>query len=814
MIILVVQRFSQWLTGRIKHVLLLSLMSFIAFQTPVVQAKLNEDDPALSAILSAIHLLLLDDTPGGPVKLGFDSLNSHHYGYNYGQGNYKDGLTLHFDAQSEPVTICFDAVDVQVGELTIELNSLQIDVLTSGHQCLTFQPNETHAGENNLTFIHHRPGERWGIHDILHDYERKHWLSLPSLTENEWNNLAVRKTLQVFAFGGHATDAQIQTWADMPADVAIKEMLNFEPHNLKLSPLPSGEKYPEPASLDGTFWGFRTYLGDLNSNLPIELHAVEEDNYERIGLRVDNYNTQGAWSRMATTRGLNPFRQKIGYWETNYHMAVNLDAAVTHRQLTYYYDTIMNAHEAGLPYKTVIAEAAKSAAVAMQYAHNENRWVQDSINGGYQNGPFICECNEDFAREIHQLFFGILGEQDPLGLSHHEDVTIPETAKALTDMRVDYDDDNERLPEVITFQTEYHHIEQVNVLNRMINGADAAAKIDHIADIAIAHPESLATLPILIVSGLADDDLSVDEQTQLRAAWASMPSKNFLEFVQAYAVSKLFHAPDRVKYFPSIDRFIYIANKLIHDNTEALLDLYDIASTYTPDRSFVAENVEVFRPLHNVFGGQTGVEASDAPVVMENNYNRFVVREYKQARTDCDDCDNGAPWLKDWAKIIPKQAGVYRADDVAQWLWQHFVGDGGKYYGAVERAHLVALMATDRDLNQLYCVQERRIAEGIVPSQSDINHNRTPLELLERDGPNPYRCDDELSAAEIVLLEKGFTTAELQATDMAALIDEMGNRIIDLESVDAHDREEANREIGQGINFILATPFIMAEEAQ
>jgi len=52
---------------------------------------------------------------------------------------------------------------------------------------------------------------------------------------------------------------------------AIKEMLNFEPHNFKLSPLAIGEKYPETASLDGTFWGFREYMSDLGSNLPIEI---------------------------------------------------------------------------------------------------------------------------------------------------------------------------------------------------------------------------------------------------------------------------------------------------------------------------------------------------------------------------------------------------------------------------------------------------------------------------------------------------------------------------------------------------------------
>jgi len=248
-------------------------------------------------------------------------------------------------------------------------------------------------------------------------------------------------------------------------------MLNFEPHNLKLSPLAIGEKYPESTSLDGTLWGFREYLSNNSSNLPIPVFD-DNGNNTRQRFSVDNYDLQGSWVRMATTRGLNPFRQKIGLWETNYHLAVNLDAGVTSRQLTGYYDVIMNAHASGLPYQKVIAAAAKSAAVTRQYDHavqnasvrseDANMWVP-TVNRDLpwnQQLDFTkmhCQCNEDFAREIHQLFFGILGTED---LTHHEDVTIPETAKALTDMRVPYDNVNERFPDVVEFGTEYHHTDR------------------------------------------------------------------------------------------------------------------------------------------------------------------------------------------------------------------------------------------------------------------------------------------------------------------------------------------------------------------
>jgi len=803
----------------------------------------------VAAVLNVINFLLFDETPGGPIDIELGQADNGSYGYRYGQGNYKESLEIHFEGQTQDITMCFNGVDVQSGEINIELNGSLIGTLQSGENCFTFTVSQQQAN-NVLTFIHNNPGDRWGINNIGYNIVDKRWLTLPVLSRDEWDNLAVRKVLQVFAFGGHATDTQIQIWAAMDPKDAIKEMLNFAPHNSKLSPLPPGEKYAQTVTLDGTFWNFREHMSSLSSNLPM---ALDANNHERLSLGVDNYNSQGAWARMTLARGFNPFRQKIGYWETNYHMAVNLDTAVTNRQLTYYYDVIMNAHAAGLPYHQVIAVAAKSAAVAAQYGHGvgntnkrtieDNRWVPRKIdvnntpNNPYDDdlGELYCECNEDFAREIHQLFFGIFGEQDPMGLQHHEDVTIPETAKALTDMRLIYlAAPLSRFPEVIDFQTEFHHVGPVDILNTVITGANASQKIDAIANVAIRHPESLANLPVWIIAGLAEDDISPQDKARIRAAWAAMPdlNKNFLEFIQAYAVSDLFHAPDRVKYFPSIDRMMYIGNKLVLNNIEALSDEYNVGASWTEARSFAAENVEVFVPLHNVFGGQTGIEASDAASVMENNYNRFTQNAWAQHRSHCEPdpeynrtCDNHAAWYKDWGSVIPKTGGNYKVEDVAAWLWRHFVSDGGKNYTDVERAHIVSILATRSGLNQLYCVQQRRIAEGIEPSSGDINNNRTPLELLERDNPwvegTERRCDrdlyivgDPIIDAENALLEHGFTSAELQNGPMAPIVDEMANRMLALDSNDLNDRRSANEKIGRAINFILATPFIMAQEAR
>jgi hypothetical protein len=58
----------------------------------------------------------------------------------------------------------------------------------------------------------------------------------------DWNTTAVRRVLHTFAYGGFASDAQIQTWADMTPQMAIAEMLTFAPANDRLSP-------PEPDNI-------------------------------------------------------------------------------------------------------------------------------------------------------------------------------------------------------------------------------------------------------------------------------------------------------------------------------------------------------------------------------------------------------------------------------------------------------------------------------------------------------------------------------------------------------------------------------------
>ena len=205
-------------------------------------------------------------------------------------------------------------------------------------------------------------------------------LGLPIVSEDEWDDTAVRKVLHTFAYGGHATDEQIAAWADMQPDQAIVEMLTFEEHNLLLSPV-TDSNYDQLDKRDGTLRG----LGEFwSSDDP--LNGVPQESREKY--QIDKRGTDLIWVRAATSRGLNPFRQKIGLWETNYHLVANMDATVSSLQIIQYYDDIMAALETGTPYQDVLTIAATSSAIATQYGHFRKR---------FRNG--ICFCNEDLSRE-------------------------------------------------------------------------------------------------------------------------------------------------------------------------------------------------------------------------------------------------------------------------------------------------------------------------------------------------------------------------------------------------------------------------------
>jgi len=556
-----------------------------------------------------------------------------------------------------------------------------------------------------------------------------------TVSDQIWDETAVRRVLHTFAYGGQTTEDVIRQLANMPPEEAIKHILSFKNVNLTISnPVNTTQLWQKT---DGTLRGLGEFWSSDDQN-----NEVPKKQRNKYAI-TDRVRVDIIWLRATVSRGLNPFRQKIGLWETNYHMATNLNSAVNQRQMLRYYDDILNSL-AETPYHQTLSIAATSAAIALQYGHHRNV---------HKKGK--CQCNEDFAREYHQLFFGILGKDDPV---FHEEVTIKNTAKALTDMKVKHLGKGRGWTDEVTFGTKQHWPGPLNILQSLNTGSTALERIESLSKLAIFHPESLENLPVIIVRGLADDNLDEADLAEIRAAWAAMPDKNLLSFLRAYAISTQFHDPSRVKYLSSLDRRMLINSQMILNNAE--INYYSLAAHLHGEQAYP------FKPKHNVFGGQTGAEAASSPDLFRNHYNSVTERQYQFTKVKQEN------WRKDWTLVIPK-AGTnrYQVEKVGEFLWNRFIGDGLKNYATLERTYVNALLATGHDW-----------AYWVAPNA----------------------------------LERVFTTQELETVPelLALRADFAEERMIALGMKDEGQRQEANRRIGLAISFIVGTPYIFAQEGR
>lgn len=760
-----------------------------------------------------------------------------------------DPAVLEFDRQAEGVELCFDLSGSSIpnsGAIQIMLNGVAQTARLGKDNCFVV-PVGQQRGQNFVTVSIAGQGARLVLRRIeLAQSNPIDELGLPTSSRGSWNNRAVRKVLKIFAYGGHATDAQIQTWADMPAREAIGEMLNFNEYNPRLSPLIAddrvagyGEIYSRPGN--GTFGGFIDYISD-----PASTHPLSQRDRNFFKLSERRFGISETFQRFMVVRGLNPFRQRIGFWETNYHLAVNLNAGVQDRQMQFYYDEVMNAHAENRPYYEVIGVAAKSAAVATQYGHRFNDWDEREQ---------ICFCNDDFAREVHQLFYGIFGLDDP---DEHENVTIKQTARLLTGMGVNRDGNvldtvvNFDTPETNERRQPQHHEGPVTVLGQSIAGRTAAEKLDNLMPISMQHPESLENLPIMIVEVLADNNLSEASKNRLRNAWAALGvERRFLDYIHAYAISRVFHSPEQVKFFTSFDRAFYTANRYNISQAEAL---YSGRGNLELRVNFGKENRTQFRddkagttfePLNNVFGGQTAQEAAGSQLVFEGNFNRIAADreiDYRNRyRTRCGSCNNGNAYFKDWSQVIPPENGGYTADYVARWMWRHIVGHLDDYT-ELERAHLVSIIGansiestadvTERfaenrfwDLNYLLCIRADKLDRGeTVNGLYDIMGNPN-LPDGGDNAPWSSRCNinrvDPHSPAEREAFNLVVTADMVRNTPyIRDLVNELGTSPVRLKQrasggLNEEDagfiRLRANERIQAAALFIMATPFVFAE---
>ncbi|MDH5646991.1 MAG: DUF1800 family protein [Candidatus Heimdallarchaeota archaeon] len=608
-----------------------------------------------------------------------------------------------------------------------------------------------------------------------------------------WDKAAVRNVINTFAYGGFATDAQITAWADMSPDLAIQEILTFSPTNDKLSP-PGTDPvfdnvrnylYDPVTGADRTLktlqtlWGTDSAENPTPSNSTTNFNIIESDMTD-----LNAYSLPRTWLASINKRGLNPFRQKIGFWLTNYHMSVHLSAVGANPVLIRtLYDESMDLLGQGVDFWEILANGSASSAVAYQYGH---------MNSTYNNNTGIFKGNDDFAREFHQLFFGILGvnpanPDDAAYKAYYEDVTVENTALMLTGMRLEYSSnyyntvsrgyshDYIRFEDFISQymldhgynesqstirNITYHHAGNLEILGFPISGITARDKINLLAAVANDNPESIRNLPVKIIAHFADDRIDPESTnnpllTDIREAWVST-GKNLLAFLRKYATSTAFHDVERYKYLTSIDRIVTVMMKTTVDNEESYLNqMYD---SYRNRMS--KQGGDLFQPAHFVFGGQTSLDAANNPNVFKDAYNANVKEQYLVTKY----VDNNTGWLKDWAKLIPADInGQHRAGDVSRFLWNHYIGDELANYGSQEHAYITALLANRSDF----------------------------------------------VSATTLLSEEGYTTSDLQSDpELFDLIQANENKVIDLSN------SYYKYNIGMAINFITATPFMFVQEGR
>ncbi len=593
----------------------------------------------------------------------------------------------------------------------------------------------------------------------------------PELQTAPWNETAVRKVLRVFAYGGQATDAQISTWATLPPAQAIEQMLTFDEVNPLLSP-PSDTTAKFGGSLQAlqNLWASNDPANPMRPSLRgiFPLLASDASGHRELSATALIYT----WVASSNKRGLNPFRQRIGLFLTNYLMAVNT-TKVRPPLIRGLYDQLMQSLANDAPFQDILAEGASSAAIAMQYGHNSNTF--DNATGSFKG-------NDDFAREFHQLFFRINGRD--FTTDYHENTTIENTARALTGMqidrdpqawggsdapgdywldRIDFGDHVDPMGNHVN-NTAQHHGNDLEILGGRIHGNNAREKIFALARAAINLPESLDNLPLYVISSLADDNLSADKISGVRALWAATQPKNLLAFLRAYAISPLFLRADTYKFFNAVDRNILIYNLNTTNNADAY------SNGWMPHVLLYQQGGVLFNPAHDVFGGQTGPEAADNADIFKLAYNATVDNYWFIVRYTDKYTENGADftWNKDWSVLIPRNtAGVFQVQETGEWLWQRFVADDLKNYGPLERAYVESFLATGTDF-------------GAAVDDADPDHT--------------------------------FSAEQLQAEPYASYRRAHAATILNLTSSDQLTRNIANRNVGLAIDFIAATPFMFAAE--
>jgi len=596
---------------------------------------------------------------------------------------------------------------------------------------------------------------------------------LKIVSDEQWDRQAVRGVLQAFAYGGQSTDAQIGEWAAMaPAD-AIAQMLTFEPVNLRLSPQGASDpstQYCGSLEMLQDFWSSNDPQNPMRVGNRPWYQTLDQD--EAIVTPIHLFLT---WSRLAHTPGCNTFLHKLAFYITNYHASIHIQNTAP-TLMRSYYDDVVQALEAGYDFVDLMTLSATHASLAIAYGHMDNYFDE---NGGFQG-------NDDFAREYLQLLFGIEGtSEDP---DYHEDVTIEHNAWLLTGMALDaelnaWGSENrlDWLVAPIVFTDHFdpagrqiwnhsaHYDAQagdascLEILHQTICGRTARDKLFALGPVAAAHPESMANTPLKIIRFFADEQPNTDNTVALQNAWEDA-AYDLLAFLRAYAISTAFHQPDTFKLHSAFDR-----NLLIHNaNQLTAEEAYAESFAEGPTIRMYEQGALVFAPIHNVFGGQTGTDASNDRYVFKKSWDGNITNSEFLAKTsESYRLEPDGPvfeWRKDWGSVIPvNNDGEHVVSAVGEWLWNRFINDDGRNYDAIAKAQVHAMLATGIDF-------------GAVADENNM--------------------------------EAVYSSSEISSGELAELNQSLAAETMDFSTT------AANVNVGMVINFITALPYTFATGKQ
>ncbi len=454
-----------------------------------------------------------------------------------------------------------------------------------------------------------------------------------TVEDREWTEGAVRRVLHAIAFGGQLDDAEIARLAELGPERAMAEILP-----------------------DGI--GNEVSLSDVMT----ELHALASERQKPIftaekqmrGLPI-------AWVREISRDGSPLAAHRVCMFETMYHLATTPDKARGPLQLAFY-DQV--AGDLDLPYQELLAAAAASGPIAVQYGHIKNT---------YRNGKF--RGNDDFARELHQLFFGILGTEDP----HHEDVTIEETALALTGIRVN------RRQQTIQYLPRLHANMPLTILGVEIpytRGMTMDVRVDEICEVAIEHPEARVALPRMFVTHFGEDSPPEWVIDQAVATWNDETPRKLLPFLRAYFASSAFHRPDRVRRALPVDLVGRLVNRLYVPSAEPSLAAATLTRRLLDDLGQAP-----FAPAHEVFGDITGPETHSSPETLRQWWAGLMQQANGRAARRTQ---------------VALPAALSAGEDMTvaalgRWLWQRLIADDLEGYRPEVEAQVVALLCLGRD---------------------------------------------------------------------------------------------------------------------